>query len=149
MKLQNIINVISEDKVKELLNSEKVFDINFDGKPSKKGLKISIAGKKMEDVYELYDRLHKWLDIKNIAHKIATQKRLNYSNYEQSKKLFTIYVPDDTDLNKLLLQIEFLLKGYTGWHGIRLPFRKYEVYSGGIQFRNDRDEYGNYVPSKD
>jgi hypothetical protein len=137
------------DRVKRLLNANSVFDINFNGLPSLKGEKISIVGKSMEDVYDLCDRLNSWLSNKNIAHKIATSKRVNNSDYEQSKKLVTIYVPDDMDKHKLMLQLEYLLKGYEGWHDIKLPFKGYENYSGAIFFRNDRDEGGNYIPAKD
>lgn len=130
-----------------LLNS-KLYDISFGGLKSDNGDKISIVGKTMDDVLDLYERLHDWLMSKNIAHKIATRKRVEHSSYEQSKKLVTIYVPNDLDINTLMLKIEFLLKGYKGWHDIKIPFNGYEHYSNGICFRNDRDEYGNYIPSK-
>lgn len=133
---------------KSILDSNKVYDINFDGSSSKNGNKISIVGKSMEDVYELYDRLHEWLSLKDIAHKIATRKRIEHSNYEQSKKLVTIYAPDNMDIFQLMNKIEVLLKGYKGWHDIKLPFKGYEHYSNAIFFRNDRDEYGNYIPAK-
>ena len=130
------------------LNCTHTYDIHFDGHPSKKGNKISIVGKSIEDAYEVYNRLHNWLSIKNIAHKIATQKRIRYSNYEQSKKILTIYVPDQTDPFFLMLKVEFLLKGYKGWHDVYLPFASYEHYSNAILFRNDRDDLGNYIPAK-
>lgn len=137
------------DNIVNILNTTKVYDLFFNGKPSSKGWKISIVGKKMEDVYDLYGRLHNWLFNKNIAHKIGTRKRLESNVFEQNRKIFTIYVPDDMDIRKLLINIEYLLKGYIGWHDIKLPFNGYEVYSGGISFRNDRNEYGDYIPTKD
>ncbi len=137
------------DNMLKSLNSDKLYDLSFDGLPSKKGWKISIVGKQMKDVYDLYLRLHDWLDNHNIAHKIATRKRVESGVFEQNRKLFTIYVPDNSDINKLLIKIEYLLKGYKGWHDIKLPFKGYEVYSGGISFRNDRNEYGIYIPAKD
>lgn len=146
-------NIIKEnsisDNILKLLNTDKIPDLSFNGKPSKNGWKISIAGKKMEDVYDLYERLHKWLSGHNIAHKIGTKKRIESKVLEQNRKIFTIYVPDDMDINKLLVKIEYLLKGYKGWKDIRLPFNGYEVYSGGISFRNDRNEYGDYIPAKE
>jgi hypothetical protein len=142
----NLFENINEPMLKSL-NSEKIFDINFSGLPSKNGDKISIIGKSMADVYELYNRLHNWLENHNIAHKIATKKRVTNNNYEQSKKLVTIYVPDNIDIKKLLIKIEYLLKGYTGWNNIKTPFNGYEHYSNGIYFRNDRNEYGEYIPT--
>lgn len=141
-------NDISDNMLKSL-NTDKLSDLSFNGLPSKKGWKISIAGKKMEDVYDLYSRLHNWLDNHNIAHKISTKKRVESGVFEQNRKLFTIYVPDNTNINDLLIKIEYLLKGYNGWYGIKLPFKGYEVYSGGISFRNDRNEHGVYIPAKD
>jgi hypothetical protein len=129
------------------LNCTHAYDIHFDGHPSKKGNKISIVGKSLNDAYDVCNRLHNWLSIKNIAHKIATQKRINHSNYEQSKKVLTIYVPDNTDPFTLMLKIECLMKGYKGWHDIKLPFTNYEHYSNAIFFRNDRDDSGNYIPA--
>jgi hypothetical protein len=51
------------------------------------------------------------------------------------------------DYKKLALQIEYLLKGYKGWHNIKTP-TNYEHYSNGIFIRNDRDEYGQYIKNK-
>lgn len=137
---------IKIDQIKQLLLSDKKYDISFNGKPSNNGWKISIVGKKMDDIYELYDRLHVYLEKHNIAHKIATKKRIESGIFEQNRKLFTIYVPDDIDMKILLIKIEYLLKGYTGWYDIKLPFTDYEVYAGGIMTRNDRDENGEYIP---
>jgi hypothetical protein len=136
------------DNILKLLNTDKIYDLSFNGKTSKNGWKISIVGKKMEDIYDLYERLHNWLNNHNIAHKIGTKKRIESDILEQNRKIFTIYVPDDMDINKLLLKIEYLLNGYKGWQDIRLPFNGYKVYSGGISFRNDRNEYGDYIPAK-
>ena len=135
-------------EVLEKFNSSKLYDISFEGLKSDNGFKISIVGKTMEDVYDLYNRLHEYLIKHNIAHKIATKKRVESNIKEQNRKLVTIYVPNDADINKLLFKIEYLLKGYNGWQDIRLPHKGYEVYSGGISFRNDRDDYGNYIPAK-
>ncbi len=136
------------DKMKEALNSNKVYDIQFNGLKSDNGWKISIVGKKTTDIYDLYDRLSNYLSNHKITHKVATIKRIESNLPEQNRKLFTIYVPNTMDINKLLLKVEYLLKGYKGWSDIKMPFKGYEVYSGGICFRNDRDDYGNYIPAK-
>jgi hypothetical protein len=138
----------TSDGIIKRLNTDNLYDISFNGKPSKNGWKISIVGKTMDNVYDLYNRLHNWLSNHNIAHKIGTKKRIESDINEQNRKIFTIYVPDDININRLLIKIEYLLKGYKGWHDIKLPFEGYEVYSGGISFRNDRNEYGDYVPAK-
>lgn len=140
-----------EDRIKELFNTDKTYDFYNRGKNSSNGLKISIAGKKLDDVFELYDRLYDWLKSKGIEFKIAANKRINIPNSEQSKKLVTIYVPNeysDEDFQNLLGDIETKLIGYKGWHDLKLPFNLYQVYSGGIQYRNDRDSDGNYIPAK-
>jgi hypothetical protein len=142
------IKLFESYSIENLLGSTRVYDIHFDGESSKNGYKISIVGKSMDDVLDLYNRLHKWLSLKNIAHKIATKKRIEHSDYEQSKKLVTIYVPDSMNIFELMVKVEVLLKGYDGWHDIKLPFKGYEHFSNAIFFRNDRDQYGNYIPAK-
>ena len=139
--------MISE-QMKKMLNTDKVYDIQFNGLKSSDGWKISIVGKKMNDIYDLYERLNSYLVSHKITHKVATSKRLESNLPEQNRKLFTIYVPNTTDINKLLIKVEYLLKGYKGWQDIKIPFKGYKVYSGGICFRNDRDDYGDYIPSK-
>ena len=139
-----------DDRIKELFLTSKGYDFFHHGKDASNGLKISIAGKKIEDVFELYDRLFYWLKSKGITFKIATNKRVTIPNSEQSKKLLTIYVPNeysDEDFQNFLAEIENKLSGYKGWHDIKLPLNLYQVYSGGIQFRNDRDENGEYIPA--
>jgi hypothetical protein len=135
------------DKMKEILNTDRVYDIQFNGLASKEGWKISIAGSTIDHIYDVHSRLHNYLTLKKIAHKVATRKRISSGIPEQDKKIYTIYVPDGQDLPKLLHKIEYLLKGYKGWQNIRLPLKGYEVYSGGISFRNDRDSSGNYIPA--
>jgi len=139
-----------DNNTKELFLNARGYDFFHNGKDASNGLKISIAGKKIEDVFEIYDRLYNWLLSKGITFKIATNKRVTIPNSEQSKKLLTIYVPNeysDEDFQNLLAEIETRLSGYKGWHDIKLPLNLYQVYSGGIQFRNDRDENGEYIPA--
>ena len=144
----NNLSFYIKENYSNLFDRARKYDISFPGDPSKNGWKLSIVGKSKKDAEFLYNKLHKWLSIKNIAHKFATGKRVDHKNQEQSKKLATIYVPDGTDHLKLAGKIENLLKGYKGWQDIKLPFKGYEHYSNGIFFRNDRDESGNYIPAK-
>ncbi len=137
------------DAVKQAINAGKMPDVSFDGKESNEGNKISILGKSVEDSYELYDRLHKWLLDRKIAHKIGTRKRLEHSDPEQSKKAMTIYAPSGSNFERLLSLVGDMVKGYEGWKDVKgTPFNGYERYSDGVYFRNDRDESGNYIPAK-
>lgn len=147
--MNHYIKLFETFSMEQILMNANRYDIQFnDERLSSSGNKISIVGKSMNDVLDIYNRTHQWLDNKNITYKVATKKRVEHSNYEQSKKIMTIYVPDDMDMFSLMLRLEYLLTGYTGWHGIKLPFKGYEHYSNAIFFRNDRDEYGNYIPAK-
>lgn len=137
------------ENFKSFYNRANTYDINYPGKDSSNGWKLSIVGKSDSDVQFLYDKLHKWLSLKDIAHKFATSKRVQHKDYEQSKKLVTIYVPNDMDVKDLALKVESLIKGYKGWQGIKLPFRGYEHFSNGIFFRNDRNADGEYIPAKE
>lgn len=51
------------------------------------------------------------------------------------------------NIDDLLIKVEILLSGYNGWHDIKLPFTSYTIYAGGIQYRNDRNEAGEYIPA--
>lgn len=129
-----------------LLSSTKVYDVHFPGRDSSKGWKLSILGKSLKDSNYLWDKLHDYLVKNDIAHKFGTLKRIEHPNKIQSKKLVTIYVPNDISVETLAPKIEKLLIGYKGWHDIKTP-PKYEHYSNGIFFRNDRDESGDYIKS--
>ena len=138
------------DRIKQLINTSKKPDISFGGKDSSEGNKISIVGNSVEDAYELYDRLHKWLYDRKIAHKIGTRGRVEHPNPIQSKKLMTIYSPNGANFDRLLSIVGNMLNGYKGWEGVQgTPFNGYEKYADGMYFRNDRDEHGEYIPAKD
>ena len=116
--LKKYINKIlseSNNRMDQMFLNNKNFDIFIQGKPSLSGDKISIVGKSIEDSMFLYDKLNNWLSNHNIAHKFGTKKRVSHPDPNQSKKLVTIYVPDDMDIQKLLIKIEYLIKSYTGW----------------------------------
>lgn len=132
--------------IKKLLNEATKYDLNFPGRSSSNGWKLSIQGKTMNDTFELYDKLHDFLVDENIAHKIATKKRVENTNKEQSKKLLTIYVPDDEKHLELAEKVYKKIKTYKGWYDIKTP-TNYEHYAGGIFFRNDRNEAGEYIPA--
>jgi hypothetical protein len=139
--------ILNESYGEHTLNTELRYDINFNGKQSDNGWKLSIIGKSLEDSIDVFKRLHSWLTLKNISHKSATKKRVEHDHYEQSKKVMTIYVPNDMDYRELAHKIEILLRGYKGWEDIKLPFKSYEHYSNAIFFRNDRNENGEYIPA--
>ena len=40
-----------------------------------------------------------------------------------------------------------LIKDYKGWHNIKTP-TSYKHYAGAVFYRNDRNEYGDYIPAK-
>lgn len=138
MNNQNIIR---------LLSSTKVYDISYHGKPSNNGWKLSILGKSLEDSLELWNRLRDYLVQNDIAHKFGTLKRIQHPNKEQSKKLLTVYIPDGFTVDEIAMQVEKKLKGYSGWHNIKTP-TSYEHWGNAIFFRNDRDNLGNYIKSK-
>jgi hypothetical protein len=146
--MESLNSFLNESNISRLYDTAKKYDVSYPGKDSSDGYKLSIVGKSKDDVEYLYSKLHKWLTIKDIAHKVATSSRVNHDDYEQSKKLFTIYVPNDYDYLKLANKVESLIKGYKGWQDIKLPFSGYEHYSNGIFFRNDRDANGQYIKAK-
>lgn len=134
--------------MRNLLTMAKISDIPFPSSANtSNGWKISIQGKTLDDVIFLYDRLHVYLTHHEIPFKIGTKKRLTNSNKEQARKIFTIYCPNNMDLNKLCETIYTLIDGYKGWQNIPTP-TSYEHYAGGLFIRNDRDKYGSYKPAK-
>jgi hypothetical protein len=135
-------------ELSNLLVNAKVSDLMFNTETkTSKGWKLSIQGKTLNDVVFLYDRLSDYLIDNKIPFKIATQKRITNPNKEQSQKVMTIYVPDYTDVYELAEIIYTKILDYKGWYNIKTP-TNYEFYAGGIYIRNDRDDYGQYIPSK-
>ncbi len=156
--MKNIRKLVQEEVQKQLglveeqyvnLDSSSVYFKHFNDGMRKvsNGWKLSIKGKTLEDAYEIYDRLHDFLDRNNIYYKMATTKLINSSNKEQKYKLMTIYVPDDIDHLDLAETIySRFIMDYKGWYDIKMP-RSYEHYAGAIYFRNDRNERGEYIPA--
>lgn len=92
-----------------------------------------------------------FLQTNNISFKVATINRINCNNeekslrlLEQSRKVMTVYCPEDMDHLELCNQIYQLTKSYKGWYDIRTP-SSYEHYAGGLFYRCDRDENGYYI----
>lgn len=110
------------------------------------GWKISIQGKSVADSVFLYQRLRDILFTRNIPFKLATQKRINLANKEQAHKVMTIYIPNGIDRFELAEEIYCRIIDYKGWYNIKTP-TSYEHYAGGLFIRNDRDEYGDYIPA--
>lgn len=134
--------------IRNLLTKAKKADMPFPSSANtSNGWKISIQGRTLDDVIFLYDRLHVYLIHHEIPFKIGTKKRLTNSNKEQARKIFTIYCPNNMDINKLCESVYNLIRDYRGWYNIPTP-TSYEHYAGGLYFRNDRDEYGNYIAGK-
>ena len=111
------------------------------------GWKLSIQGKSINDSLFLYRRLDAYLLDNNVPFKVATQMRYNLSDREQSKKAMTIYCPDSIEIKVLAEDIYCLIMDYKGWYDIKTP-TSYENWAGGVFFRNDRNEYGVYIPAK-
>ncbi len=114
------------------------------------GWKISIQGKVVEDGLFLLDRLYGYLKENDIPFKVGTKTRYDLlkedSNrmQEQGHKAMTIYCPSDMDIKDLCEEVYTRTKDYQGWHDVKTP-TSYEHYAGGLFFRNDRDENGEYI----
>lgn len=135
-----------KSQIIKYIKSGKVMDIPIKGKSSKKGWKLSILGKSIKDSEYLIMRLFDFLMKNEIAHKWGTSKRINHKHPIQSKKILTIYVPDSENHLKLAEKIYTLIKDYKGWYDIKTP-KLYQHYAGGVFFRNDRTESGEYIKS--
>lgn len=132
------------------LTDSRIFDWMFNtSSTTDNGMKISIQGKSIEDSIFLFSKLKDYLYSNDIPFKVVTSKRydLRDVNKEQSYKAMTIYNVDGSDFFTVCEDIYSLLIDYKGWFDIKTP-TNYNHYAGGLFFRNDRDEYGNYIPSK-
>lgn len=133
--------------ITNLLSSATKFDmmVNFPTSTSN-GWKLSIQGKSIEDASFLFERLEGFLSSNSIPFKVGTAKRFSHENKEQSKKAMTIYVPNSFNHLELAEEVYSLILDYKGWQDIKTP-SSYSHYAGGIFFRNDRDESGQYIPA--
>ena len=137
---------LNESSIENRLQNTLGYFLSFNGRPSKNGMKLSIQGKTLEDAVELYNLVGPYLQQNNVAFKLGTPRLIAKNDPIQSKKLLTIYVPDDVEFNKFAEDIYRKIKKYKGWYNIKTP-PKYQHYAGGIFYRNDRDEFGNYIPA--
>jgi hypothetical protein len=144
------------DPQRERLQNPKIrsYDIHYSGRDYQ-DTKFSIIGNSLKDALWLWDNLRPWLKKNKITHKIATVRRVNIPpvdkyDYGQSKKLATVYIPMDMELDQLGKQLKRILKDYKGYKGVKgLPFWGYKKYAPGIYWRQDYDEFGNYIDPSD
>jgi hypothetical protein len=130
----------------ELKDSNRYFlMVNTDSETSD-GWKLSIQGKTVQDAMFLYDALKGFLYYTKAPFKVGTQKLIDKKDPEQSTKLMTIYVPNGIDVKCYAELVYRLIPDYKGWQDIKVK-RSYEHYAGGIFFRNDREESGEYIPA--
>lgn len=152
----NIIDFLV-DKDKHLFHPIFSHDLyHFPKDKDTSGWKISIQGKVVDDAIDLLDMLAVFLADEDIHYKVATKTRFDMVNLEpneklsqkrideQSKKAMTIYCPSRLEIMELCEKIEEKLKDYSGYLDVPNP-TDYMHYSGGIYYRNDTDEDGNYI----
>lgn len=134
-----------DSTLSQYLRDSNKFDISFNFKRDcSNGDKISIQGKSLSDVITLKNMLFDYLTDNEISFKIATLKRVSHKDSEQSRKVFTIYVPNDINVMELCEEIYKRTITYKGWYDIKTP-TSYKHYGGGLYYRNDRDNNGNYI----
>jgi len=80
------LNEVNSSLLLRRINNERVFDIQYNGKPNKLGVKLSILGKTTDDVVFLFNKLSDYLFKNDIAFKFATIKRINHQDPIQSKR---------------------------------------------------------------
>lgn len=138
---------LSDESKLEILSTKNSSFINFKSNniPSK-DFKFTVVGKTLEDSLYLLNRLGKFLYNSGFSFKVGTKKLIDAKDSEQSYKLLTIYLPQNSNPELLYSDLKSLLKSYTGYKGINL---KYSVHlDGAIYYRVDKDLYGNYIPAK-
>ena len=144
MEVSKMIQILSD---KNLKVCDWMFDTNAN---TDNGWKLSIQGKSVIDAITLFQKLNGFLFANNVPFKVATQKRVNLGNKDQASKMMTIYIPNGVDRFEFAETIYSMILDYKGWRDInnsRHGLTSYEAYAGGIFMRNDRDEYGNYIPA--
>lgn len=123
----------------------KSYDVHYNPSvKTDKGWKLSIQGNKLDDIKYIMGRLFRYLVIMEVPFKVGTIKRLACQDKQQARKILTIYVPDSMNYMDLAEKIYLNIIQYKGWYDIKTP-DSYQHYAGGVFFRNDRDENGNYI----
>jgi hypothetical protein len=125
------------------------YDIPVKGKTSTNGMKLSVLGKTLEDIYKAYGLVGGYLKKNRIGHKVATRRRVEEARSPQNRKILTIYIPDGEEWRGIAEEVSQLLhKGrYVGWQNIPTP-PLYQHYANAVFYRNDRDSSGAYVPTR-
>jgi len=135
-------------KLHRILSEAARFDVMFNTTAvTDKGLKLSIQGKGPQDSLFLYRRLKHLLYGSDVPFKVATARRFDLDDQEQSKKAMTIYIPDHLDHIEFAELVYARIMDYKGWYDIKTP-TSYDHYAGGIYYRSDRDGKGKYIPAK-
>lgn len=139
---------MSQDTLLNRLNAAtSVFDWSFNSSANTdNGNKLSLQGKSTKDAAALYSMLKDYLYENNIPFKVATRMRTESDNKEQSKKVVTIYVPNEMDINEIAEQVYSLTMDYKGWYNIKTP-ASYTHYAGCVFIGNDMVN-GCYTPAK-
>tara|TARA_B100000768_G_C11162671_1_gene325226 strand:+ start:19 stop:465 length:447 start_codon:yes stop_codon:yes gene_type:complete len=148
--MKSLNEIMSSEIINRRLSNANKYDMPFHSNAkTDNGWKISIQGKSISDSVFLYERLNQYLDNNEIPFKLATKKRYDARNInkEQSQKAMTIYCVDGTHIMNLCEDVYSLIMDYKGWHDIKTPTR-YKHYAGGVFYRNDRNETGEYIPAK-
>lgn len=107
------------------------------------GWKYTIVANTMEDYLWLYVQIGSYLRRIEQPFKVGTSKLLNSNDKEQSVKCITIYITKKTNVEYLLDDLKHFLRGYNP--NIKLKYS--EHVWGPIWKRQDRDEYGSYIPA--
>jgi hypothetical protein len=130
--------------IESLATSFNYFIIYRGTAPVSNGFKLSIQGESLEDSAFLYERLIGFLEGSKCSFKFGTNRLINSGHPQQSKKLLTIYMPNDVDVESLAELVYLKIIDYTGGDKVKQP-DSYTHYKNAIYFRNDRDENGEYI----
>ena len=137
-------------KLKNLLEeSQNYFEqlTDFTGNHND-GWKLSIQGKTVEDVIYLIEKLGSLLYVNGAAFKVATKKLIDSDVPEQRFKAMTVYIPNGVDAKSFARLVQNKIEDYKGHEGVDAP-TSYTHFEGGVYYRNDRTEDGNYIPAHD
>lgn len=145
MKTPQFEDLLEPSKFKEILETSPLkFEYHKGLARTDDGWKLSIQGKTMDDSAYLYEHLTPFLITVNASFKFGTQRLLTTNTEEQRTKLLTIYIPNGVDAASFAELVYQIIKDYEGGEDI-LPKRSYTHYKNAIYFRNDRDQYGEYI----
>jgi hypothetical protein len=137
---------LKTDKLKEKLTDTAQYFMQVQGSARfSDGWKLSIQGRTLEDALYLLNELLPILVTTNVSFKIATQRLIDLGG-EQSTKMLTIYIPNGVDPVKFAELISSAIPDYKGAEGIEEK-ESYTKYKNGVFYRNDRDQYGDYIPA--